>query len=59
VGLNLRQEVELLGLHSETERLQFIREHIEHILPVVVETERLKARARLNGHFKNLVPPEF
>ncbi|TAE47616.1 MAG: peptidase [Bacteroidetes bacterium] len=59
VGMNLRQEFELLGLPSESERLEFVRKHLLDILPVVMETERMKARAKLNGHYKNLLPPDY
>jgi Lon protease-like protein len=59
VGFNLEQEYELLSLDTESDRLSFILNHLEHILPVVLETERLKAKAKLNGHFKNVLPPDF
>jgi Lon protease-like protein len=59
VGFNLDQEYELLKLDKESDRLNFILNHLEHILPVVLETERLKAKAKLNGHFKNVLPPDF
>ena len=41
------------------ERQEMAREHLETILPVVLETERLKERVKLNGHFKKLTPPNF
>lgn len=59
VGFSTEQEYQLLATTSELERQEIVREHLENILPVVLETERLKERARLNGHFKNLTPPSF
>ncbi|MDO7873604.1 LON peptidase substrate-binding domain-containing protein [Hymenobacter sp. ASUV-10] len=59
IGLNTEQEYQLLATTSEQERQHIVREHLESILPVVLETERLKDRVRLNGHFKNLQPPSF
>lgn len=59
VGLSLAQEVELLAMTNELSRLNFIYDHIVNILPVVRETERLKTRAQLNGHYKNVVPPNY
>jgi ATP-dependent Lon protease len=59
VGLEKQQEYELLSLDSEVERLQFLDHHLRKIMPVVMETERLKAKAKLNGHYKNLIPPDF
>lgn len=59
IGMNLHQEYGLLTLTSESERLKAIKQHIQKILPIVIEAERLKSRAKLNGHFKNLIPPHF
>ncbi len=59
LGLSTQQEYSLLATTSELERQEIVREHLERILPVVLETERLKERSRLNGHFKNLTPPNF
>ncbi|MEZ4825912.1 MAG: LON peptidase substrate-binding domain-containing protein [Bacteroidia bacterium] len=58
VGFSIQQEYELLSLGTELERLRFLKQHLETILPVVRETERLKARAKLNGHYKNIIPPK-
>lgn len=59
LGLTTEQEYALLQLGSEAERQEVILLHLQQILPVVEETERLKERVRLNGHFKNLTPPDF
>jgi ATP-dependent Lon protease len=59
LGFTQEQEYQLLEATSESERQEIVLEHLENILPVVVETERLKERVRLNGHFKNLTPPNF
>lgn len=59
LGLSTEQEYQLLAARTETERQQFVLEHLERVLPVLLETERLKDRVRLNGHFKNLTPPNF
>ena len=59
IGFSTEQEYQLLATTSEQERQEMAREHLETILPVVLETERLKERVKLNGHFKNLTPPSF
>jgi ATP-dependent Lon protease len=59
VGFTLKQEYEMLSLSTELDRLAFIKDHITSILPVVKETERLKAKAKLNGHYKDIIPPTF
>ncbi|GAB3815542.1 LON peptidase substrate-binding domain-containing protein [Pontibacter rugosus] len=59
LGLNTEQEYAMLQILSESERQETILLHLKQILPIVAETERLKDRVRLNGHFKNLTPPNF
>ena len=59
VGFSTEQEYQLLTTTSEVERQHLVREHLDRTLPVVLETERLKERVRLNGHFKELIPPNF
>ena len=59
IGFSTEQEYQLLATTSELERQELVRDHLDTILPVVLETERLKERVRLNGHFKNLTPPNF
>ena len=59
IGLNLEQEYALLTLPSELERQEFAEKHLEKLLPVVESMEDSKRRAQMNGHFKNVTPPEF
>lgn len=59
LGLSTEQEYQLLAAATETERQELVLEHLQQVLPILLETERLKERARLNGHFKNLTPPNF
>lgn len=59
LGFNLEQEYALLQLASEADRQELILLHLQHIMPLLLETEKLKERVRLNGHFKNLTPPNF
>ena len=54
IGLSLDEEYELLGLLREDQRLEYIKRHLNKVLPVVSEMEVLKERIKLNGHFKNL-----
>ena len=53
IGLSFEQEYELLQMERESDRQSFILEHLEHIVPVVIQTEKLKKKIKLNGHFKN------
>jgi Lon protease-like protein len=58
VGFSLEQEYEFLCLMSERQRQNYMFEHLQKLLPVVREMERLKKRAQLNGHFKNVISPK-
>ncbi|MEJ7667115.1 MAG: LON peptidase substrate-binding domain-containing protein [Hymenobacter sp.] len=59
IGLSTEQEYQLLGTTAEQERQELVREHLERLLPAVLETERLKERVRQNGHLKHLQPLQF
>jgi len=58
VGFSLEQEYQMLCIPSEVERQQFMLSHLERLIPVVREMERLRKKARMNGHFKNIIPPK-
>jgi Lon protease-like protein len=53
-GLALEQEYELLGLLQEMQRLEYLKRHLNKILPVMVGMETLKEKIQLNGHYKEL-----
>ena len=57
VGLSLEQEYQFLCLSTEFDRQNFIFDHLEQLIPIVREMERLRKRVQLNGHFKNVIPP--
>ncbi len=54
IGMNKKQEYELLHLFTETQRLEYIRRHLKDVVPVVSELETSKARIKMNGHFRDL-----
>jgi len=39
---------------QETQRQEYLKRHLARVLPVLHETEALKEKIKLNGHFKNL-----
>lgn len=53
-GLSLEEEYELLGLWKETQRLEYLKRHLNKILPIISGAESLKEKIQLNGHFKEL-----
>jgi Lon protease-like protein len=54
VGFSQEQEYQMLNYFEEVQRLEFIRRHLNSILPLVKELEQMKARVQRNGHFRNL-----
>lgn len=54
VGLSVLQEYELLCLLTEVHRLEYIRRHLNDMLPMIKELEEMKIRIKRNGHFRNL-----
>ncbi len=58
VGFSIEQEYEFLCLTTELERQHYILAHLKRLIPVIREMERLRLRAQLNGHFKNIIPPD-
>ncbi len=59
VGLSLEQEYELLTIASETERQDYLINHLQNLIPTVKEMENLRQRVQMNGHFKNIIPPKL
>ena len=53
-GLSLEEEYELLGLLHESQRLEYLKQHLSKVLPVLAGMESLKERIQLNGHFREL-----
>lgn len=54
IGLSFRQEYEMFLLTAEYERQNYMLNHLAQVIPVLNETERLKDRIKLNGHFRKL-----
>lgn len=54
VGLSLEEEYEVLGLMLEIQRQEYLKRHLQKVLPMLMEMEQLKEKVKLNGHFRNL-----
>jgi len=59
VGFELAQKQNLLEIKSEKGRLDFIKEHLEKVLPKYKALEDVKRRIKSNGHFRNYPPIDF
>lgn len=55
-GLSVEEEYELLGLMRELQRQEYLKRHLQKVLPMLMEMEQLKNKVKLNGHFRNLSP---
>lgn len=58
-GLSLEEEYEILGLLKELQRQEYIKRHLQKVLPMLMEMEQLKEKVKLNGHFRNLSAFDF
>ncbi len=59
LALSFDQEVELLLITSESERLRYVKDHLQKVIPVIQEMNGLREKVQMNGHFKNVLPPNF
>ena len=59
MGLNLEEEYELLNLFRELQRQEYLKRHLNKVIPLLSEMETLKEKVKLNGHFKNLSGFQF
>lgn len=59
MGLNQEEEYELLGLFRELHRQEYLKRHLNKVVPLLAEMEALKEKVKLNGHFKNLSGFQF
>lgn len=53
-GLSIEEEHEFLALMRELQRQEFLKRHLQKVLPMLMEMEQLKEKVKLNGHFRNL-----
>lgn len=53
-GLSIEEEYEVLGLFHELQRQEYLKRHLQKVLPMLMEMEQLKEKVKLNGHFRNL-----
>jgi ATP-dependent Lon protease len=59
IGLSVEKEYKILSASNEHERQDLVLEHFAEILPFAREVEALKEKAKLNGQYKNIIPPAF
>lgn len=57
LGLTLKQEYELICLKKESERIEYLLNYVDSIMPEEKVREIIMRKINLNGHFKNVIPP--
>lgn len=58
IGLSLDQEYELLSIGNAQERQEFLLDHLTRLIPVVKHMEAIREKAKMNGHFRRIIPPK-
>lgn len=56
IGLPVEKRYQLLKTNDERQRRLLIKQHVDQVLPVLRETERVKEKVQSNGHFSELRP---
>jgi Lon protease-like protein len=59
VGFDLAQKQNLIEIKSEADRLRFIIDHIDRILPQMQAFDEVHERIKRNGHFREFPPLDF
>jgi hypothetical protein len=59
VALNPEEQYRILSATSEKARQWFIIQHLLKLIPALEETEKVKSKVQMNGHFRREVPPKF
>lgn len=59
LGLSLEQEYDMLQMVNQSERYDYLINHMERAIPFVKEMERAKEKIQMNGHFQHIDPLKF
>lgn len=59
IALSEEDKYRLLSAPSEIGRQWFMIEHLQKLIPSIEETEKVKSKILLNGHFRREIPPGF
>jgi len=58
-AIAFEDQYRLLIATSEKARQWFLVEHLKKLIPTLEQTEKVKAKVQMNGHFRKEIPPEF
>lgn len=59
LGMPIEKEYDLLLTTTESQRQQKLIDYIKTALPDIKKRELMKTKIALNGHFKEIKPPDF
>lgn len=59
VGLSLEQEYQLIQITNESQRVDYLVDHLKALLPRLTEAEEIRQRIKMNGHFRHLDSLDF
>jgi ATP-dependent Lon protease len=57
-GLDDEQKQEVLEIEEEADRIRFLVDHFESLIPQIEEEKSVRRKVRSNGHFKDFPPEE-
>jgi hypothetical protein len=58
-AMSPEDQYRLLIATSEKARQWFMIEHLKKLIPSIEQTEKVKAKVQMNGHFRKEIPPKF
>ncbi len=59
IGMSLQQKFELLKISDEYSRQLYLVDYMKDLIPSVKKIEEIRNKAKMNGHFKHIKPPDF
>ncbi len=59
LGLSLEQEYDMLQMTHESQRQEYMINHLRRAIPLIREMETAKEKIRMNGHFQHHDPLNF
>ena len=59
IGMSQQQEYQLRTYSLESDRIQFMIDHLNRSIPILNEAANTKQRIKRTGHFRNYDPLDF
>jgi hypothetical protein len=59
MGLKPEEEYQLLKMNCESDRYEYVIEHLNRLIPALERAEKAKEKIQMNGHFKHFDPLNF